>query len=199
MKTIKGIFVLTTVLLIALPALAQEKKAEQEQPDQQAMMEMMEKLGAPGDMHEKLEPFIGKFDVEAKFWMGPDTEPMSSKGKASYEWILGGRYVAQHYEGDFMGQTFNGMGVTGYDNYKKEYVSTWIDSMSTTLMITKGSVDGSTFTFTGTMDDPMSGTSPEVTEKIVVHSEDHHVMEMWVPTPDGKPFKNMEIHYRRVK
>jgi len=154
MKAVRGILVLTAALMVTMPALAQE----QQQHDQQAMMEMMEKLGTPGEMHKKLEPFIGKFDVEAKFWMGPGVEPMSTKGVSTYEWILGGRYVAQHYEGDFMGQTFTGMGLYGYDNYNKEYVSTWIDSMSTTLMLTKGTADGETWTYTGMMDDPMSGT-----------------------------------------
>jgi len=33
----------------------------------------------------------------------------------------------------------------------------------------------------------------------MLDGNDHHIMEMWVPGPDGKPFKNMEIHYKRVK
>ena len=194
MKTPKGILILTMALLVALPALAQEQQA-----DQQAMMEMMQKLATPGEMHQKLEPFVGTFDVEAAFWMAPGTESMSSKGKSTNEWIMGGRYVAQHYEGEFMGQSFKGLGMTGYDNYKKEYLSTWIDTMSTTMMLTTGQVEGTTWTYTGKMDDPMSGTSVDVTEKLILHDNDHHVMEMWMPGPDGKMFKNMEIHYRRAK
>ena len=196
MKTFKGILVLAVTLLVAMPVLAQEPQMD---PGQQAMMEMMEKLATPGEMHKKLEPFVGTFDVEATFWMAPGTDPMSSKGTSKNEWILGGRWVAQHYEGEFMGQMFNGLGMTGYDNYKKEYLSTWMDSMSTTMMVTTGRVDGDTWTYTGKMDDPMSGTAMDVTEKIILHDNDHHVMEMWAPGPDGKPFKNMEIHYRRVK
>ena len=194
MNTMRSAIVLAMAFAIALPAIAQEPSA-----DQQAMMEMMEKLSTPGEMHAKLEPMVGSFDVEATFWMAPGAEPMSSKGKSKNVWILGGRYVAQHYEGEFMGQTFNGLGLTGYDNYKKQYFGTWIDSMSTTIMITTGQVDGKTFTFTGKMDEPMSGTVMDVKETIVVHGDDHHVLEMWMPGPDGKPFKNMEIHYRRAK
>jgi len=196
MKSLKWILVLTAALLVAMPMLAQEQQMD---PGQQAMMEMMEKLATPGEMHKKLEPFVGNFDVEATFWMAPGTDPMTSKGKSSSEWLLGGRWVAQHYEGDFMGQTFNGLGMTGYDNYKKQYLSTWMDSMSTTMMLTTGKVDGNTFTFTGQMDDPMTNTSANVTEKLTIIDNDHHVLEMWAPGPDGKPFKNMEIHYRRAK
>jgi hypothetical protein len=194
MKTFRITLVLVAVFALSTPVVAQEPT-----PEQQAMMEMMEKLATPGEMHGKLEPMVGTFDVEATFWMAPGTEPMSSKGKSRNEWILGGRYVAQNYEGAFMGQSFNGLGMTGYDNYKKQYFGTWIDSMSTTMMMTTGQLEGNTFTFTGKMDEPMSGAVMDVTEKIVVHDDDHHVLEMWMPGPDGKMFKNMEIHYRRVK
>lgn len=195
MKTLRGIFVLTAALSLAIPVMAQEQK----QMDPQEMMEMMEKLATPGEMHRKLEPFVGKFDVEATFWMDPSQDPQTSKGKATHKWILGGRYLQQDYEGEFMGQPFVGQGLTGYDNYRKEYFGTWIDSMSTWMMATTGKVEGNTWTYTGKMDDPMSGTSTEVTEKVIVHSNDHHSLEMWMTGPDGKPFKSMEIHYRRTK
>ena len=48
--------------------------------------------------------------------------------------ILGGRYLEQRYEGTMMGQPFSGIGVTGFDNYKKKFVSTWVDSMGTAIM-----------------------------------------------------------------
>jgi len=196
MKTLMGIPVLAAALLVSMPLVAQEPQMD---PGQQAMMEMMEKLATPGEMHKKLEPFVGTFDVEATFWMAPGTDPMTSKGSSKNEWILGGRWVAQHYEGEFMGQTFNGLGMTGYDNYKKQYLGTWMDSMSTTAMMSVGTLEGNTFTYKSTMDDPMTGTTADVTEKITIHDNDHHVLEMWMPGPDGKPFKNMEIHYRRAK
>lgn len=194
MKTFKGALVLAAILSVATPALAQEQ-----QMDQQKMMELMEKLATPGEMHKKLEPFVGTFDVEATFWMDPSQPPLTTKGTAVQKWILGGRYLQQDFQGEFMGQPFTGQGLTGYDNYKKEYFGTWIDSMSTTMMVTTGKVDGNTWTYTGKMDDPMSNTTMDVTEKIILHGNDHHVMEMWMPGPDGKPFKNMEIQYRRAK
>lgn len=194
MKSLKGILVLSGILLVAMPALAQEQQA-----DQKAMMEMFEKLGTPGEMHKKLEPFVGTFDVEVTWWMDPSQEPSKSKGKSKHTWILGGRYLLQEFEGSMMGAPFTGQGVTGYDNFRKEYFGTWIDSMSTSIMVSRGQVEGDTWTYTGSMDDPMSGQTMEVTEKIILHDNDHHVMEMWMPGPDGKSFKNMEIHYRRVK
>jgi hypothetical protein len=194
MKSLKGILVLATMLLVTIPAVADESQA-----DQQAMMEMMIKLGSPGEGHKKLEPFAGTFDVDATFWMAPGEEPMSSTGKANHEWILGGRYLFQEFEGDFMGEPFHGQGITGYDNFRNEYFGTWIDSMSTGMMLTKGQVEGNVWTYTGSMDDTMAGKTVQVIEKITLHGSDHHVMEMWSPAPDGEMFKSMEIHYRRTK
>jgi len=66
-------------------------------------------------------------------------------------------------------------------------------------MITKGSMEGNTMTSSGTMDDPMSGKSQTLNNKVTVLDNDHHIMEMWGPGPDGKAFKMMEISYARKK
>jgi hypothetical protein len=34
---------------------------------------------------------------------------------------------------------------------------------------------------------------------VTVTDENHHSMEMWMPGPDGKVFKMMEITYTRKK
>jgi hypothetical protein len=41
--------------------------------------------------------------------------------------VLGGRFVEQRYAGNFMGQPFSGLGYTGYDNYRKKYIGSWMD------------------------------------------------------------------------
>jgi hypothetical protein len=48
-----------------------------------------------------------------------------------------------------MGMPFEGLGYTGYDNVKKQYFGTWIDSMSTGIMTSSrhGRL-GNTMTFT---------------------------------------------------
>ena len=54
---------------------------------------------------------------------------------------------------------FEGVDVTGYDKFRKEFVSTWRDNMSLTWMNTKGSLsnDKKTMTMSGTHDDTMNG------------------------------------------
>jgi len=96
---------------------------------------------------------------------------------------------------------FNGIGYTGYDNIKKQYMGTWMDNMSTSVMISNGTTSSAanTYEFTSTVDDPMTGKPAPMKEKVTVVDADHHMMEMWGPAPDGTMYKMMQIDYTRKK
>ena len=68
---------------------------------------------------------------------GAGRPAQESTGTSENKMILGGRYLEQHYDGTMMGQPFCGIGY-GFDNYKKKYVATWIDSMGTGILVTTG-------------------------------------------------------------
>jgi hypothetical protein len=186
---------------LAAAALAQETKKPAGQPamDEKAMMEAYAKAGAPGEAHKALEPFVGTFDAKITSWMAPGAPPQTSTGTSESRWALGNRFVEQRYEGTFMDQPFAGIGYTGYDNFKKKYVGTWMDSMGTSIFSQTGTADASrkNMTFTGTMDDPVTGKTSQVKSVIKVVDNNKHMMEMWGPGPDGKMFKMMEIEYTR--
>ncbi|MEA2337666.1 MAG: hypothetical protein QOE82_1673 [Thermoanaerobaculia bacterium] len=167
----------------------------------QAEMEAMMKAATPGDAHKKLNPMAGSFTAEVKMWMQPGAPPAGGAGAAENSWTLDGRFLQQNFTGNFMGMPFTGVGYTGYDNIKKKYIGTWMDTMTTSMMISSGKADpgGKSFTFTSTMDDPMTGKSSPVKEKVTVVDDDHHMLEMWGAGPDGKMFKMMEINYTRKK
>lgn len=164
-----------------------------------AMVEAMVKAGTPGDAHRKLDVFAGRFDVRTTFWPAPGADPMTMEGTSEARWIMDGRVLEQKFKGSFMGQPFEGTGFSGYDNVKKQYWATWMDSMSTGFFLTHGSVDGNTWSYSGMMPDPVTGKDVRSDSKVVVKSADVHTMEMWGPGPDGKMFKNMEMVYTRRK
>ena len=96
------------------------------------------------------------------------------------------------------GGAFTGIGVTGYDNYTKKYVSTWMDSMGTGIfrMEGTGSADGRTITQKGSHEDPMQGRmNHRAVTKIV--DDNTEVFEMYNTGKDGKETKMMEITYTR--
>jgi hypothetical protein len=204
----KGILAGAALLVvIAALAIGADEKAKKTAPakggqmDEKAMMEMMAKYSTPGPEHKALEQFVGTWDTTAKMWMAPGTPPQETTGTAENKMALGGRFLEQHHEGTFMGQPFTGMGYTGYDLYKKQYIGSWMDSMGTSMMISTGKADpsGKTMTMTGKMDDPMDGKTKAFKETVTVVDNDHYVFEMWGPDPSGKTFKWLEIHYMRKK
>jgi Protein of unknown function (DUF1579) len=190
------------VVVAALAIGADEKKTAPAagKMDEKAMMDMMAKYSTPGAEHKKLESFVGTWDTTAKMWMDPTAPPQESKGTSENKMALGGRFLEQRFEGTFMGQPFSGVGYTGYDIYKKQYVGTWMDTMGTQIMSSTGTADVSgKMTFTGSVDDPMTNKKMDFKETITVVDNDHHVFEMWMPGPDGKMFKTLEINYTKRK
>jgi hypothetical protein len=190
----RGFLALALLVVCAFPLAAQ-------QMDEKAMMEAMARAGTPGDPHKRLEPFVGSWNTKVTMWMAPGAPPMTSEGTAESKWAMGGRYLEQRFKGNFQGMQMEGLGFTGYDNVKKQYWGTWMDNMSTAMMMTTGwMLDGKTWMFSGSMADPMTGKDTRMEERITVVDNDHHVMEMWGPSmTDGAMYKMMEIHYHRKK
>lgn len=206
MKSVKGILAgLAFLIVIAALAIGADEKAKKTTPaagkmDEKAMMEMMAKYSTPGPEHKKLEAYVGTWDTSVKMWMEPGATPQESTGTAENSMILGGRYLQQKYEGSMMGQPFSGIGYTAYDLYKKQYLSTWMDTMGTSIMSMSGNTDASgKMVMTGSMDDPMTGKKMDFKEVMTAVDNDHQVFEMWTPGPDGKMFKTLEINYTRRK
>jgi Protein of unknown function (DUF1579) len=193
------------LVVLAALAIGADEKAKKTTPagamDEKAMMEAMLKYSTPGPEHKALESWAGSWDTTAKMWMDPSKPPQESKGVAENKMMLGGRFLEQSFEGTMMNQPFSGKGYTGYDLYKKQYVSTWMDTMGTMIMMATGTADasGKKVTLTGQVDDFMTGKKMDFKETATVIDPDHNMFEMWMPGPDGKMFKTLEIHYMRRK
>lgn len=178
-----------------------KKAAPAHMPSPEEMTKAWMAAGTPGEAHKKLEPMVGSFTVATRMWMDPKKPPEETTGTTESKWVLGGRFVEEHVEGTAMGQPFNGIGLTGYDNYKKKYVGSWADSMGTMIMTSTGTADasGKKFTFWSTIDDVIMKKPTKVKGVLTVVDDDHHTYEMWGTGPDGKMFKSLEIQYTRKK
>jgi uncharacterized protein DUF1579 len=189
------------LLVVCTSVFAQDTAPKPPSAEEQAMMVAWQKYMTPSEGHKALNSMVGTFDAKVTSWMMPGQPPVLSSGVDESKWALGGRYVEEHFSGTFMGQPFNGVGYTGYDNAKKQYFGTWMDSMSTGLMTSTGNTSdgGKTWTFKSVGTDPMTGKDMPGEMKLTVPDNDHHTMEMWGPGPDGKMYKMMEIVYTRRK
>lgn len=174
-----------------------QTQAAQGEPAMDPMMAEMMKYANPGPEHEVLKSLAGSWKTVTKAWFGPG-EPQVTEGTAEATSILGGRFLREEYTGIFMGDPFQGMGVTGYDLMKKEYVGTWVDSMGTGIAESKGRYDAAAkrFDYTATYMDPM--TMKEKTWRMVnkIIDNNKHVFSMF-DMMDGKEVMTMEITYTR--
>ena len=150
----------------ALPAAAQEKKKAGGM-DEKAAMEAWQKAMTPGDGQKKLEPLVGTFDAKVRTWMDPSKPPDDTVGTSVNNWVLGDRYVQMKYEGVFLGETFNGIGYVGYDNVTKKYQGSWMDTASTGMMLSNGTMDGAgkVITMKATTSDPATGKARRPTRR----------------------------------
>ena len=176
-------------LVLSGTVAAQEPAADQ-------MAAMMEAV-APDENHTVLEQLAGSWSHDVTFYPAPGAEPLEMSATSTSAMTMGGRYLVTEIDGDFLGTPFEGREVMGYDKVRKQYFALFHDNMSTGPMISWGSWDPATKTFTmeGTFADPMTGdleknvrNTTRILEDGSIHSEN------WGPGPDGQMYKAMEIH-----
>ena len=171
------------------------------------MKQMME-MSKLNENHKLLADMNGSWNYSIKMWMNPDpnAKPQESKGTATRKSAMGGRYFVMDVtgkmqmpgeDGKMKDMQFKGMAVEGYDNVKKKFVSSWIDSMGTGIQFSEGTYDPATKTFTFNMEmEMMPGMKTSVREVIKTIDKDHMLLE-WFENRGGQEKKTMEIAYTR--
>jgi len=188
---------------------AQPASATGQTPNPQEMMKQMMEMSKLNENHKLLADMNGNWNYTIKMWMIPDpnAKPQESKGTATRKSVMGGRYFVMDVsgkmqmpgeDGKMKDMQFKGMAVEGYDNVKKKFVSSWIDSMGTGIQGSEGTYDPATKTFTFNMEmEMMPGMKTPVREVIKVTDKDHMLLE-WYENRSGNEVKTMEIAYTRA-
>ena len=126
------ITLLSAISVFTLITLAQQP---QEVPGETLarMQKLGEELATPTSNHLFLHQFVGEW-VTTTSVMGLDP----TSGTASYKMILGGRYLDGSHDSTYLGIPFNARTTIGYDNYKRKFVYSSIDDLSTTMLSAEG-------------------------------------------------------------
>jgi hypothetical protein len=197
MRFIPAMSIGLCLVLAASVAMATDKKPEK-QMDPQAMMEMYQKLATPGEPHKLFATLAGSWTTTTKEWMEPGKPPTESTGTAEMKMLLDGRFLHQEFTSQMMGQPFSGIGINGYDNMTKKYVTAWIDTMGTGIFFMEGtaSPDGKTITLKGSHPEPGGG---KMTHRAVWKIADNNTQtfDMYGTHQGGKEMKVLEITYTR--
>ncbi|MBI5864939.1 MAG: DUF1579 domain-containing protein [Planctomycetes bacterium] len=190
------------------PADKQNAGGQSGEMDMAKMMEIMEKMAAPGPNHKLLEGQVGEWTYVNKCWMDPAAPAQESKGTMTAKSILGGRYVvAEHKgtmpcpgpDGKMVDKEFHGISTTGFDNVKQKFTNSWVDNFSTSIMLSEGAYDAGSKTFTYTSEyEMMPGMKSKIREVIKLVSDDKHLFQ-WYETRGNEEVMTMEITYTRKK
>ncbi len=202
MKTVRrAMFLALAISILAVAGgsvavAAGDSKGGQTPPGMsQDEMNKMMALATPGAPHKAMDKLVGTWKTSIKMWMGPG-DPQVSTGTATYQWLLGGRYMQEKQSATMNGMPFEGMGITGYDNAKKQYFNVWFDNMGTGVMNSTGqaSDDGKGITFTGTTFDPMQNRDVTVRDEIRWQDDTHFTFTMYMPMPAaGGQMQDMKV------
>lgn len=198
MKSSVNIALLATTLLCGSPVAANSEA--QSGPGSKPDAAATNTSGEPGSHHQQLaDHFVGKWNVEQTLWSaGP--APIKELGTEVGELTFAGRHVISTLTSQFSGQPYTGVSIMSYDNDKRKYYSTWVDSLSTSQFRCEGdySSQNTTYIFHCGMNDPKNpkGAIP-VRGVIRIDDSQSHTVE-WYVSPDGKERLSNRSVYKRI-
>ena len=188
------------------PKKAEPKKADikageaapQMTPEQ--MMAAMEKSAAVGPEHAVLKNFEGKWKSSVTMMMDPSQPPEKSEGTSEGMVILDGRFVHVLHHGTMMGKPFEGMMLLGYDNLRKKYTASWVDTMGTQIAnYDNGTWNAAkkTLTMTGHFLDPATGKPMKTRGVSGFPDANTMTYDEYMTGPDGKEMHGLHIDYKK--
>jgi hypothetical protein len=197
-RTTSGLLLIAVVLSLAV---LQPLRAQTSTQDQQKAMEAYMKAGAVTESHAFLKRFAGFWQAQTTMWTIPGQPPTTSQNTLEGKMILGGRFVSLSYKGTMMGQPFEAVQITGYDNLQKSFITLWIDDSSTSFFLLAGPREPGKDIINqkGEWQDPMTGGLSKVRAVVTFTGPDSYVFEQFMGLPDGKEFKSMEMRCTRKK
>jgi len=172
------------------------KQANEGQLDFASTMEAYEKAGQPGAPHEALAGMAGNWTAAVTMFDPAGTPNTLPEASVESKMIMDGRYLLEEVTGEFMGQSFAGAGVTGFNNATGKYEGVWIDNHGTAVSHYTGSMEGDALAMSGKYKDPVSGDWVKTRSVRKIISDDQMTDTAWETRGDTE-VKTMEIAYTR--
>ncbi len=146
---------LAATAALPLPAMAQDQ------------ISASARLAAPGEMHERLSPLIGEWNIEMRIYSGPSAEPfVSTDLTATREWILGGRYVQEMLTGTVGGNPSERLAIIGYNNLDQRFELATFDTFEPGFMVYQGEIGDTSAMLDMVGESTEAGMGPEPTGRM---------------------------------
>jgi hypothetical protein len=156
----------------------------------------------PGPEHHALARFVGEWETTTRVWLEPGGEPYAeSRGTASHRWLEEGRWLALESSGTVMGIPHHGFGMLGYDNFKKKYVGSFVDNISTSILAMEGSwsTPDEPLVMFGTVDEPLTGEHDRAVEYAFAFTGADTLTLRVFDLPRGAENQVLELRFTRIR
>jgi hypothetical protein len=162
------------LLLVATPSLCAQEGLPKAEPTKE---------------HQWLKQFVGQWEGDVA-------------STAANTRLLDGLWMVSDIKAKMGDKDMSAMLTLGYDQQKKKYVGTWIDTAIPHLWVYEGTVDASGKILTLETQGPNPAEAGKVTKMrdvIEVKSPDHFALISSMQTDDGQWQPFMTVNYRRKK
>ena len=187
-------------LIVVFTSLQGPTTAESVVPPNPGTESLQEAPPKPGAEHKWLSGRVGTWKVTSKWKMTPEAEWMETGGTETCSMVCGGFWQLTVQKGAIMGMQFEGRMQLGYDQHKKKFVGTWIDSFSSYQAVMEGTLsdDKKILTMHFEIRD-MAGKPVKARTETTIESKDKATFKMFMPGKDGKDFMSMQQTITRTK
>ncbi len=146
--------------------------------------------------HVSLTGESGLWDVRMTLTY-PGSPSRTSTGTSDMRPILGSRFVVEELRGDLGGTEYQGFGIRGYDPLVRDYMSVWMDNLSTQIHLSRGIREADdTLVLRGNRRDYIDPAGRPFRTEITVE-KDKSITRRIYDTIDGKEVLVMEMVYTR--
>ncbi len=191
-------YILFATVLVAATAAITATVVSQDPP---AMPDMS--ILQPGEHHRHFDYMVGDWSNVYTMYMQPGADPMKWEGTSSSEWVLNGHFLKTSDSYNMMGMAIEDFILSGYDNFRQQYIMFYASSFGTGWSMSTGTADeDGTITWSGTQDMPhlnMRDVKYRIIDKRV--DDDHFQMEFWYENDaaEGGWHRQMVIDSTRQK
>jgi hypothetical protein len=170
-------------------------------PSPAELLKALAENGKPGPEHKKLEPLVGDWTFTLKLWTNPNESPAEVQGTVERKWIMGGRFVQETVKGKCeCGNTFEGLGLLGYDNAQKKFTATRVCGLCGKVCSSKGTVTDSDQKFEFATEEycPLCREMVKGRDELILEGKDKIILNVY-KTVKGKEVKVIEVVSIRKK
>ena len=188
-------------LVLALAACTSPGREPRPPVSPEQRMQLLVRFAEPGPGHERLDPLVGRWQVDGRHRRAPEAEWTRFRGTGVLEWALGGRYLLQEVEGSqetALPYPYEALVILAHDRYAERYVEVSLDNYSTGVARLEGDwhEDTEQLVLEGVVSDPALG-EVWMRRTYVLRSPDEWLVRQWLQDEDGDDFMAVEVTYRR--